>query len=212
MKVSLVLVLCYLLGAIPFGVIMGRLRGIDIQKVGSGNIGATNVLRALGVVPAIIVFAFDALKGCAAVLICGSLHMGHMGQYIVVAGALLAIIGHTYSVFLKFTGGKAVSTSLGVIIGLNWLIALIAFAIWCVLVAITRYVSLGSMIAAVSVPVMMIAWKAQHVPLAYQVLAVLAALAIVIKHKPNIKRLLSGTESKIGQKVDTTKAKEEVSQ
>lgn len=188
---------------------MGRLRGIDIQKHGSGNIGATNVLRTLGVVPAIIVFILDAMKGCAAVLICDSLHMG---QYIVVAGALLAIVGHTFSVFLKFTGGKAVSTSLGVIIGLNWIIALIAFLVWCALVAITRYVSIASMIAAMSVPVMMICWKAQHVPPAYQALAVLAALAIVIKHKSNMKRLMQGTESKIGQKVDTSKAKEEISQ
>ncbi|MEN6356423.1 MAG: glycerol-3-phosphate 1-O-acyltransferase PlsY [Armatimonadota bacterium] len=209
MKTALILALCYLIGSIPFGVIMGRLRGIDIQKHGSGNIGATNVLRTLGVVPAIIVFILDAMKGCAAVLICDSLHMG---QYIVVAGALLAIVGHTFSVFLKFTGGKAVSTSLGVIIGLNWIIALIAFLVWCALVAITRYVSIASMIAAMSVPVMMICWKAQHVPPAYQALAVLAALAIVIKHKSNMKRLMQGTESKIGQKVDTSKAKEEISQ
>lgn len=203
--------LCYLIGSIPFGVIMGRLRGIDIQKVGSGNIGATNVLRSIGVVPAIIVFTLDAFKGCAAVLICESLNMGHVGQYIVVAGALLAIMGHSFSIFLKFTGGKAVSTSLGVIIGLNWTIALIAFVIWVVVVAVTRYVSLGSMIGAISVPAMMFFWKSQHVAPAYLALAILASLGIVIKHKSNIRRLLSGTESKIGQKVDTTKEKEAVS-
>lgn len=205
MKTALILALCYLVGAIPFGVIMGRLRGIDIRQYGSGNIGATNVLRILGVGPAIVVFVLDAAKGYAAVAICTA--MG-LGQYIVVAGALLSIIGHTYSVFIKFKGGKAVSTSLGVIIGMNWLIAAIAFGIWCVLVAITRYVSVGSILAALSVPVMMIFWKSQHVPPTYQGLASLAALAIVIKHHANIKRLLSGTESRIGQKVEIKEEKE----
>ena len=178
---------------------MGRLRGIDIRQHGSGNIGATNVLRILGVGPAIVVFALDAAKGYAAVAICDA--MG-FGQYIVVAGALLSIIGHTYSVFINFRGGKAVSTSLGVIIGLNWLIAATAFGIWCVLVAITRYVSVGSILAALSVPAMMIFWRAQNVPVAYQGLATLAALAIAVKHHSNIKRLLAGTEPKIGQKVE----------
>jgi glycerol-3-phosphate acyltransferase PlsY len=206
LKTALILALCYLVGAIPFGVIMGRLRGIDIRQYGSGNIGATNVLRILGVGPAIVVFALDAAKGYAAVAICHS--MG-LGQYIVVAGALLSIIGHTYSVFIKFKGGKAVSTSLGVIIGMNWLIAAIAFGIWCVLVAITRYVSVGSILAALSVPIMMIFWKSQHVPPTYQGLASLAALAIVIKHHANIKRLLSGTESRIGQKVEIKEEKEQ---
>ncbi len=199
MKTALIFALCYLVGAIPFGVIMGRLRGIDIRQHGSGNIGATNVLRILGVGPAIVVFALDAAKGYAAVAICDA--MG-FGQYIVVAGALLSIIGHTYSVFINFRGGKAVSTSLGVIIGLNWLIAATAFGIWCVLVAITRYVSVGSILAALSVPAMMIFWRAQNVPVAYQGLATLAALAIAVKHHSNIKRLLAGTEPKIGQKVE----------
>lgn len=189
---------------------MGRLRGVDIQKHGSGNIGATNVLRTLGIVPAIIVFILDALKGCAAVLICDSLHMS---QYVVVAGALLAIIGHTFSIFLKFTGGKAVSTSLGVIIGLDPIIALIAFLIWCALVAVTRYVSIASMVGALSVPAMMFFWEAQHVAPAYQALALVASLAIVIKHKSNMKRLICGTEPKIGQKVDTSKLlKEDIAQ
>ncbi len=199
MKIALALAACYFMGAIPFGLIIGLLvKGIDIRKFGSGNIGASNVLRTLGTGPALLVFFFDTIKGTAAVLLCAN--MG-LGPYLVVAGALLSILGHTFSIFLKFKGGKGVATSLGVIIGLDWMVALIAFGLWAAIVLVTRYISLGSIIASASVPIMMIFWKAREVPQAYQILAAVAALTILIKHTSNIKRLLNGTENKIGCKV-----------
>lgn len=195
----LALVACYVLGAIPFGVIVGKtMRGIDIRDYGSGNIGASNVLRTLGVGPALAVFFFDTAKGLAAVVLCRWLGMN---EYWIVVGGILGILGHSFSVFLKFRGGRAAATSLGVMVGLAPAIAGVAFVIWAVLVGVTRYISLGSIVAALSVPVMVFLWKAQQVPLPYQVVATVAALLIVVKHRPNIKRLLSGTETRIGQRV-----------
>ncbi|MCE5314376.1 MAG: glycerol-3-phosphate 1-O-acyltransferase PlsY [Armatimonadota bacterium] len=208
MRLALALASCYLLGSVPFGMIMGMLRKVDIRQYGSGNIGASNVLRILGTGPGVLVLVLDTLKGFAAVMICKALGLD---AHWVVAGALCGILGHTFSVFLRFRGGKGVATSLGVIFGLNWLIALIAFALWVILVGITRYISLASIIATISVPSMMFFWKSQHVPVAFQALAVVAALAIVVKHTSNVKRLLSGTEAKIGERVDITKKKEEQS-
>ena len=196
---AVALAACYLAGAIPFGLVVGLVtRGIDIRKFGSGNIGASNVLRTLGIGPALLVFALDTAKGLFAVLLCGWLGLNH---YWVVAGALLSVFGHTFSCFLNFRGGKGVATSLGVIIGLNWVIASIAFGLWLLIVAVTRYISVASIIASLSVPLQMVFWKSMHVPAAYQALAGVAALAIVVKHRSNVGRLLSGTEPRIGQRV-----------
>jgi glycerol-3-phosphate acyltransferase PlsY len=199
---------CYILGAIPFGLIVGKvIRGVDIRDFGSGNIGASNVLRTLGKGPAFLVFVLDTGKGLAAMVVCRALGLD---PWLCVIGAMLSILGHTYSVFLKFEGGKGVATSLGVIIGMDWHIAAIAFVGWVLLVGITRYISVASIIASLSVPLQMIFWKSMNVPLAYQVLASVAALAIVAKHKSNVQRLVSGTESRIGQRVDleTSESKE----
>lgn len=196
----LILAACYFMGSIPFGLIIGKItRGIDIRDYGSGNIGATNVMRTLGIGPAILVFFFDTAKGFAAVELCRRLGLN---PYLISVGALLCVFGHTFSIFLRFKGGKGVATSLGVIIGLNPIIAGIAFALWVALGLITRYISVASIIATPSVPIMMILWKSMDVPVVYQVLASVAALAIILKHIPNMKRLVNGTESKIGQKVD----------
>ena len=196
---ALALVACYAMGAIPFGVIIGKLtRGIDIRDFGSGNIGASNVLRILGTGPAVMVFFFDTAKGLAAVVLMNALRLG---PYWVVAGAMLSVLGHTFSVFLNFKGGKGVATSLGVIVGLNPVIAAIAFGLWVFLVAVTRYISIASIVATISVPLEMIFWKSMNVPVPYQVLASVAALAILLKHTSNVKRLLNGTEARVGQKV-----------
>lgn len=190
---------CYLLGAIPFGLIIGKVtRGIDIRDFGSGNIGFTNVLRTLGFGPALAVFFCDTGKGWAAVFLCQQLKMN---PWLIVAGGMLSVIGHSFSLFLRFKGGKGVATSLGMIVGLNPIIAAIAFGIWLALVGITRIISIASVTAAFSVPIMMLAWKAQHVPLAYRVVALVAAHLIMIKHIPNMKRLVAGTEARVGQKV-----------
>lgn len=199
MVVYLALLACYIMGAIPFGLIIGKVtRGIDIRDFGSGNIGASNVLRTLGIGPAILVFFFDTAKGFGAVLLCTALHMH---PWLVVAGGLLSVVGHTFSIFLKFQGGKGVATSLGVIIGLDWVIALIAFGIWSLIVLTLRIISVGSIVAAISVPLMMFLWHGRAVAQPYQILSVVAATAIVIKHRSNIKRLLNGTEARIGDKV-----------
>lgn len=195
---------CYFVGAIPFGLIVGKtVKGIDIRDFGSGNIGASNVLRTLGTGWGVTVFVLDLLKGLGPTLLCKAVGMN---PWLVLAGAMLAVVGHTLSVFLRFRGGKGVATSLGVIFGLNWLVAVIAFGMWVIIVGVTRYISLASIIATLSVPVMMVFWKSLQIPVAYQVLAIIAAFAIVIKHRSNMQRLFKGTEAKIGQKVDVTRS------
>ncbi len=198
MKESLLLLCCYFLGAIPFGLIIGKIaKGIDIRDFGSGNIGASNVLRTLGPLPAFLVFFFDTIKGFAAVILCRELGLG---DYWIVAGALLSVMGHTFSVFLNFKGGKGVATSLGIIIGFNPTIAVIAFGIWFLILGITRYISVASIIASISVPVQMYFWKSMNVPKAYLIVSSIAVALIVVKHISNIKRLAQGCEPKIGQK------------
>jgi acyl phosphate:glycerol-3-phosphate acyltransferase len=200
-RTAAVLFMCYFIGAVPIGLIVGKLlRGIDIRDYGSGNIGATNVLRLLGPGPAAIVFIGDALKGLLPVLLCKEL-IGN--DLLVVVGGMLAVIGHNFSMFLRFRGGKGVATSLGVIIGVDPVIAAIAFGIWVTLVAITRYVSIASIIASITVPLQM--WLSvplfnRVVPNAYLAFSVIAVAFILVKHRSNVARLLSGTEPKIGQK------------
>jgi glycerol-3-phosphate acyltransferase PlsY len=195
----LALVVCYLLGAIPFGLIVGKVtRGIDIRDFGSGNIGFSNVLRTLGFGPGLAVFFFDTAKGLAAVVICRRLEMS---EYLVVTGGILSIVGHSFSVFLRFQGGKGVATSLGMITGLNPIIAGIAFGLWLLLVAVTRIISVASIVAAVSVPVMMFFWRTPPVHPAYRAIAVVATMLIIVKHASNVKRLFAGTEARIGQRV-----------
>ena len=195
----LALVACYFLGAIPFGLIIGKItRGIDIRDYGSGNIGASNVLRTLGTGRALLVFFFDTVKGLSAVLLCKETGLD---PWWVVVGALLSVLGHSFSVFLRFKGGKGVATSLGVIIGLDPVIAGTAFVGWGLLVLITRYISVASILASASVPAQMFLWEARGIDTAYKTLAAVAALMIVLKHASNIKRLAAGTESRIGQKV-----------
>ncbi|MHB1001758.1 MAG: glycerol-3-phosphate 1-O-acyltransferase PlsY [Armatimonadota bacterium] len=193
----LVLIGCYLLGSIPFGFIVAKLwKGIDIRQHGSGNIGATNIMRLLGTGPAIAVFAADILKGLIPVIVAQNLF--HNTAWIVILCGLTAVIGHTLSVFLNFKGGKGVATSLGVIVGLDPRIALIGFAAWVVVVAISRYVSLASIIGAISITTCM--WVF-HKPLEYIIFTLAATAFIIIKHKSNISRLLKGTEAKFGEKV-----------
>jgi glycerol-3-phosphate acyltransferase PlsY len=197
-KCFFALLVCYLIGAIPFGLIVGKLvKGIDIRQFGSGNIGATNVYRTLGIGPALLVFILDTAKGLAAVIICRTVAFS---DWFVVLGGLLAVAGHTFSVFLRFSGGRGVATALGVIIGLTPAIAAVALGLWTVIVIITRYISVASILAALSVPVLMATWKAIHVPKPYFVLACVAAFAIVLRHIPNIKRLAAGTEPRLGGK------------
>ncbi len=198
MTYAILLILSYFLGAIPFGLVIGKAwRGIDIRDHGSGNIGATNVYRTLGPGPGITVFLADVLKGLVPVLM--AKQFAPESAWLAVGCGVMAIVGHTLSVFLKFKGGKGVATSLGVGIGLVPVLAAIAFGIWIVLFAATRYVSVASMLACASVPIMM--WQTREpTPTAYKIFGVFIAVYVFIKHRSNIVRLMQGKENRFGRK------------
>lgn len=196
------LVAAYLLGAIPFGYLAARwLKGVDIRREGSGGTGATNVLRTLGPGPALAVLALDLLKGLAAVVFAGwvcTLSSGPQAwiPWIASLAGLLALVGHSRSVWLGFTGGKSAATGLGVLLALSWPVGAGAFAVFALVVAVSRIVSLGSMLAAVTAGVMILALP--H-PLPYRLLVVAGGLYVIVRHRANIGRLLAGTEPRVGQ-------------
>ena len=202
MRIALLLLGSYLVGSIPVGVIVGRLwRGVDVRKYGSGNIGFSNVLRVLGWRPAALVLTADALKGLVPVLVGRSLLTAWRVPEIdlwLLAVALAPILGHSFSIFIGFRGGRAVTTTGGVLLGLAWPAAAIALAVWLALVGLTRYISVGSMAAAASVPMYMaLAGKRWE----WVVFWCAVAALVILRHRPNVGRLLSGTETKIGQTV-----------
>ena len=188
----LVIVLSYIVGSIPSGLILGKaVWHTDLRRYGSGNIGATNAWRTLGKVPGLLIFAADLLKGMFGVW-AGMVLVGTpMGM---VAGGLMAVVGHSASVFLKFKGGKGVATGLGVLIMMMPSVSAVVFAVWLVIVLISKYVSLGSIAAAAIVPV---AAYILGMPAEFIAFGLLAAVFVIYRHKSNISRLLSGTESKI---------------
>ena len=189
-------ILCYILGhvcgSIPSGLWLTRMfYGIDIRDYGSKNIGTTNVFRTVGWKMAVLVLLGDILKGLVPVILVD--YLFHNAGFNV-ATALGAFLGHSYSVFLGFKGGKGVATGVGIVIFLMPKVALAVTLVWLVLVLATRYVSLGSIVAAITAP--FFAWYFGY-HMVYILLAVFAATIIVIRHKENIKRLMSGTESKV---------------
>jgi glycerol-3-phosphate acyltransferase PlsY len=195
----------YLLGSIPFGYLVGRLGGIDIRNWGSKNVGATNVGRILGWRRGVLVLALDTLKGAAAVGLLGRAMSGMVGEdqrglFLVLAGAA-AVVGHTFTCWLRFKGGKGVATALGAWLALAWLPTLIALAVWGVAVVIWRYVSLASIIAAVALPAALVAlrWDRLHDSTPEVVFAGLLAALVVVRHAGNIVRICRGTESRITQ-------------
>jgi glycerol-3-phosphate acyltransferase PlsY len=193
----------YLLGSIPTGFLMGTARGIDIRTVGSGNIGATNVFRHLGVPAGIFVLLADAFKGWVAVILATELFYrwfvpGGGGaivrEWLGIIAGLSAILGHNFTCWLHFKGGKGIATSAGVLIALVPLAFLIILGIWIIVFGITRYVSLASISGAAALPIT--TWLTQGSITMIAITAVMAALAIY-KHKANIQRLLKGTEHRI---------------
>lgn len=196
---TLNIVIAYLLGSIPTGYWLGRMKGVDIRKFGSGNIGMTNVLRVLGKPYAVLTFIVDVGKGAVAVTLVPYLLQTNEPWMKVLAG-LAVVCGHNWTIFLKFKGGKGVATSAGVFLGLAWLPTLLVILIFTIIVGITRYVSLGSMIAAVCFPILMLLF---HQHLLYIILSILLAFFIIIRHRSNIKRLLAGTENKFSLKKKT---------
>jgi glycerol-3-phosphate acyltransferase PlsY len=184
----------YLIGGVPVGVLIGKSRGVDIRQQGSGNIGATNVLRVLGVKWGLLAFALDVLKGAAPVLGGSALGLHGWGLY---GCGIAAVVGHCYSPYLRFAGGKAVATGLGVLLAFNWVAGLICFGLWALITAATRYVSLASMIAYAAAP--LLAWLLGDDPPLIGALCFLTVVS-VYRHRENIRRLRAGTESRIGQR------------
>lgn len=185
-------VLAYLVGSVPSGLILGKLFWhTDLREHGSHNIGATNAWRTLGKVPGIIVFVADSLKGQAGVLLGLSLVGTPLAA---VVGGLLAIMGHSFSIFLRFHGGKGVATSLGVLTMLMGNVTIVVFVLWFTIVYITRYVSLGSVVAGFLTPVLAAFFS---YPMEYIVFTVIAAFLVIVRHRENIKRLMNGTENKV---------------
>jgi acyl phosphate:glycerol-3-phosphate acyltransferase len=192
----LTVIAAYFLGAIPTGyLIVKALKGTDIRKVGSGNIGATNVKRVLGFKWFLIVLAIDALKGFVPVTMAG-LIFGEKYAYMPVLAGFAAIMGHTFTVFLNFKGGKGVATSVGVFLALAPLSLLTSMFVFIVLLLFFGYISLGSIVAAAMLPAFVYIYGEGGYLYLIQVLALAGAGFIIYKHKDNIKRLLNGTENK----------------
>lgn len=195
----LALALGYLLGAIPFGLLLTKFAGLgDIRAIGSGNIGATNVLRTGNKGLAAATLALDVLKGTAAVLIARAGYLGHDPSLDVVAfsAALGAFIGHIYPVWLGFRGGKGVATYIGVLIGLYWPAALAFVIVWLLLAVVFRYSSLSALVASGIAPA--VVWALGRPQMALMLIPVYALL--IWKHRANIERLLQGREPRIGAK------------
>jgi glycerol-3-phosphate acyltransferase PlsY len=190
----------YLLGSLPTGYLAGRIRGIDIRASGSGNIGATNVFRTLGKTAGITVLLIDALKGFAACRFVPLLFAAEPTESLQIVGGFSAILGHNYTCWLRFKGGKGIATSAGVLLG--WLPASLAIVlgVWLVVFVLSRYVSLASIVAALTLP--FAAWLTHGSPRMVLIAALVGALAIY-KHRTNIRRLLDGTEHRFGAKKAT---------
>lgn len=187
------LIAAYLIGSIPTGyIIVKLLKGEDIRKIGSGSTGATNVKRVLGKGWFFGVMLLDAFKGALPVLIAKEFD-GASGILAVVA-AIGVLIGHSKSIFLGFTGGKSVASGVGTILALCWQAGLLIALIWGVITYISKYVSLGSIIALCLAPVLMYAF---HQPVMYVIYCTIGAVYIIYLHRENIKRLASGTENKV---------------
>lgn len=206
---SVTALLAYLLGSIPTGFLAGLVFGIDIRKEGSGNIGATNVLRILGKGAGSVVLGVDALKGYAACAwvaplvqnVFGAPPMRHMEYLLVVAG-LCAVLGHNYTCWLGFKGGKGISTTGGVFGALVPSAVLFTLVAWVLVLMVTRYVSLASIAAAFILPVMV--WWRSGSPIYLGTISIISVIALY-KHRTNMQRLFNGTEHRFGQKREAEK-------
>lgn len=193
----LMLLLAYVVGAIPNGLWIGKVyNGTDLREYGSKNIGATNAYRVLGKKVGFLVLLADIIKGLFGVWIAQVMLGTPLAQ---LAGGLMAMIGHNWSLFLKFKGGKGVATGLGVLMMIAPVVTALVFSIWLVIVWLTGYVSLGSIVAAISVPCFMVLFGAEP---EFVLFGLIAALFVVFRHKANIGRLIKGQELKVGKGSD----------
>lgn len=200
--VSLLVVASYLVGSTHFGLLIAKAKGVDIRKQGSGNIGATNVLRCFGKPLGITCFVLDALKGYLPASLFPIL--GNLDPTFGILFGTVAILGHNFPVFLKFKGGKGVATSAGVLLGVAPLAVVIGLLTWAIVFYTSGYVSLGSIIAAVAVVIT--GWTVGYGSVVATALTLLGGLSIY-RHRENIKRLLAGTENRFqrGSKVEKSK-------
>lgn len=205
------LAVAYLLGSLPTGYLAGKLvKGIDIREHGSRSVGATNVLRTVGKWPALIVLLVDVLKGAAAVLFAGwfcawlytwpsvmpSLDLRTMLPWAVCLAGLAALLGHARSIWLNFAGGKSAATGLGVLLAMSWPVGLGTAVVFGLTVALSRIVSLGSMLGALTAMILVCALEQ---PLPYRLLVIAGGIYVIVRHRANIQRLLAGTEPHVGQ-------------
>jgi len=201
MKIALIIISCYLLGSVPFGYIVGKLfKKVDIREYGSGNIGATNALRILGPQLASLVVIGDIGKGIFSIYLIQYLNIDN--SLILTIAGLAVICGHNWSLFLGFKGGKGIATTFGVVFALNPTISILALIIGGVVVITTRYVSLASIFAVISIFIFTILFKQ---PYEYIIFSAIIMIIGIFKHKENIQRLKSKTERKIGEKIEIKK-------
>jgi glycerol-3-phosphate acyltransferase PlsY len=190
----LAVVAAYLMGSIPFAQLLSKRRGIDLRRVGSGNVGASNVLRTLGVRPAVLAMMLDAVKGTVAVLVAQRLTNGVAAP--VMAG-LASIVGHVYPVWLHFRGGKGVATAAGAFAVLAPVAVAVAVGAFLLTVALTRFISVGSMVAALTLA----GWAiASDAPTIIGIGAAVGAALVLVGHRANVLRLVAGTERRVGQR------------
>ncbi len=204
---AVVVLASYLLGSIPFGYLAGRMAGIDIRNCGSGNVGATNVIRTLGKGYGYPVFALDFLKGLGAVkvsiLIATRMHSEwNPPEMFGIVGAISSVLGHSFPVWLRFRGGKGVATSAGALFGLAPVAALVGVAIWAVTFWLTRYVSVASIAAAAALPLVILVttWLSRTTGKLLFFSSVCLAAVVIWRHRSNLSRLMHGTEPRFNRK------------
>ncbi len=201
----IVSIIAYLLGSISFSIIISKkMAGFDVREKGSGNAGATNVLRSVGKKAAILTLICDCLKGVLAILVAfvvGKISKNLDESLLIQLAGVFVILGHTFPVFFKFKGGKGVATSLGVLLMTNWQIGLICLVFALVLMALTRFVSLGSIGAAILFPVLTVFIHTNYLVNGnYIIFAIILAVLVVFNHRTNVQRLLAGKENKLSFK------------
>jgi len=207
LTIATIALIAYLLGSFPAGCIAGKLAGVDIRQVGSGNVGATNVTRVLGKRFGYPVFIVDFGKGLAAVLTAVAITKANRASpaftdLCVAIATFFSVIGHSYSLWLRFSGGKGVATSLGCLFGINWMAAIAICIVWLVIFQMTKYVSLASVAAAITLPIVVavtLFFKHLQSPVLLYFSLCLAAI-IVLRHRSNLSRLVKGTEPRFARK------------
>lgn len=197
MKTFIIILLAYLIGCFSSAYFLGKIsKNIDIRSYGSGNAGATNALRVLGKKMGILTFVLDILKGIIAVFL-GQLILGFNGGLL---ASVFVVLGHNFPIFLGFKGGKGVATSLGVLLILNWQTGLICLLIGVVFIVITKYVSLGSVMASITAPIVIVL-TSDSIDKSLYLTTLLLALLSIFRHKANIIRLCKGEENKLGKNI-----------